>query len=313
MIAPVKIAILDDYQRVAGTMADWSALEGRADITVFNDHVADEAGVIERLKLFDVVCVMRERTPLTRSILFSLPELKLIVSTGLRNASIDLPAAEERGIRVAHTGYVGSGAPELTWALIMAIAREVVPENSALRSGGWQTRVSTDLYGKTMGIMGLGKIGSKIASYARAFDMPVIAWSENLTPEKAESAGAEWVSKSELFRRSDFLTIHLVLSHRSRGIVRGEDLDLMKPTAYLINTSRGPLVDEAALIRVLQEKKIAGAALDVFDTEPLPAGHPFRTLANVLATPHIGYVTGATYKVFFEDTVKAIVKWLDGE
>jgi phosphoglycerate dehydrogenase-like enzyme len=308
-IARVKIAILDDYQRVALSMADWSVLEGKAEITVFSDHLADESAVIERLKSFDIVCVMRERTPLTGSVLRSLPELKLIVSTGMRNASIDLKAAEERGIVVAHTGYLTTGAPELTWALLMAIARRVVPENAAVLSGGWQSGVGTDLSGKTIGIVGLGRIGSKIAQYARAFDMPVIAWSENLTPEKAESCGAEWVPKEELFRRADFVTVHLVLSPRSRGIIGARELALMKPSAYFINTSRGPLADEPALIRMLEDRKIAGAALDVFDTEPLGADHPFRTLDNVLTTPHIGYVTHDTYKLFYEDTVRAIVQF----
>jgi phosphoglycerate dehydrogenase-like enzyme len=310
MIAPVKIAILDDYQRVALAMADWSALWQRAEITVFSDHLVEEASVIERLKSFDIVCVMRERTPLTRAILSALPRLRLIVSTGRRNASIDQKAAAERGITIVHTGYVTTGAPELTWALIMAIARRVVPENAAIPAGGWQAGVGTDLSGKSIGIIGLGNIGSKIARYAQAFDMPVIAWSENLTREKAESCGAEWVTKDALLRRADFVTLHLVLSQRSRGIIGASDLALMKPSAYLVNTSRGPLVDEPALIRVLQARNIAGAALDVFDTEPLPPDHPFRTMDNVLATPHIGYVTEDTYKVFYEDTVKAILEWL---
>lgn len=310
MSTPVKIAILDDYQQVALTSADWSALDGKAEMTVFSDHLPGEESVIERLKSFDVVCVMRERTPLTGAILSALPQLKLIVSTGLRNASIDMKAAAARGITIAHTGYVTSGAPELTWALIMAIARRIVPEHATVTAGGWQAGVGTDLKGKTMGIVGLGNIGSKIARYAHAFEMPVIAWSENLTKEKAESCGAEWVSKEDLFRRADFVTIHLLLSPRSRGIIGAAELALMKPSAYLVNTSRGPLVDEPALIRVLQEKRIAGAALDVFDTEPLPQDHPFRTLDNVLATPHIGYVTLDTYKVFYEDTVKAILEWL---
>jgi phosphoglycerate dehydrogenase-like enzyme len=308
--ARVKIAILDDYQQLALTMADWSELKEKAEITIFSDHLADESSVIERLKSFQVICVMRERTPLTGVILSGLPELKLIVSTGLRNASVDGKAAAERGIVVAHTGYVNTGAPELTWALIMAIARRVVPENATVLAGGWQAGLGTDLNGKTMGIVGLGNIGSKIARYAHAFDMPVIAWSENLTREKAESCGVEWVTKEDLFRRADFVTVHLLLSPRSRGIIGAAELVLMKPSAYLVNTSRGPLVDEAALIRLLREKRIAGAALDVFDTEPLPADHPFRTLDNVLATPHIGYVTEDTYKVFYEDTVKAILAWL---
>lgn len=310
MNSKIKIAVLDDYQQVALTMADWSAIDDKADVTVFHDHLPDEAAVIDRLLPYQVTCVMRERTPLTRQILNQLPNLKLIVSTGKRNASIDLKAAEELGITVKFTGYLMSGAPELTWALLMAIARQIPVESNNFRSGGWQTTIGTDLAGKTIGIIGLGNIGCKMASYAKAFDMDVIAWSENLTEEKAALAGAKLVSKETLFREADFITIHLVLSDRSRGIVKKKDLELMKPTAYFINTSRGPLVDELALLEILQQKKIAGAALDVFDMEPVPADHPFRKLDNLLATPHIGYVTQQTYKIFYEDTAKAIEEWL---
>jgi len=307
----IKIAVLDDYQNAALSMADWSALNDRAEVTVFNDHLVSEAAVIERLLPFTIVCVMRERTPLNKHIMAKLLNLKLIVSTGKRNASIDVKAAEELGIAIKPTGYVGSGAPELTWALIMAIARHIPQENANFLSGGWQTTIGTDLVGKTIGIIGLGNIGSKIASYAKAFDMNVIAWSENLTEDKATAAGAKLVSKETLLKEADFVTLHLILSARSRGILKKADLELMKPTAYLINTSRGPLVDETALIEILQQKKIAGAALDVFDTEPLPVDHPLRKLDNVLATPHIGYVTEKTYRVFYEDTVKAIAEWVD--
>jgi phosphoglycerate dehydrogenase-like enzyme len=310
MSEKIKVAVLDDYQGVAFTMADWSALKSKVEITVFNDHLADEAAVIERLLPYQVICAMRERTPLNRQRLEKLPNLKLIVSTGRRNASIDMKAAEELGIEIKTTGYIGTGAPEITWALLLAIARNIVPENNNFTSGNWQTTVGTDLFGKTIGIIGLGNIGNKIASYAKAFDMNVLAWSQNLTEEKAAEAGAKLVSKETLLKEADFVTIHLVLSDRSTGILQKEDLELMKPTAYLINTSRGPLVDEKGLIAVLQEKKIAGAALDVFDTEPLPKEHPFRTLKNVLATPHIGYVTENTYRLFYEDTVKAIEEWL---
>ncbi len=310
MNGKVKIAILDDYQGVALTMADWSVLDSCAEITVFRDNLADEADVIERLLPFDVVCVMRERTPLKRQILTQLPNLKLIVSTGKRNASIDVKVAEELGIQIKPTGYVTTGAPEHTWALLMAIARNIPQESNNFKSGRWQTTIGVDLTGKTIGIIGLGNIGSKIASYAKAFDMNVIAWSENLTEEKAAAAGAKLVSKATLLKEADFITIHLILSDRSRGIIKKEDLELMKSTAYFINTSRGPLVDEQALLEILQQKKIAGAALDVFDVEPLPADHPFRKLDNLLATSHIGYVTEKTYSVFYEDTVQAIVEWM---
>jgi len=306
-----KIAVLDDYQQAAKRFADWSAVESRAELTVFTDHIANEQALIERLRPFAVLCIMRERTPLNRGVLLALPNLKLIVSSGMRNASLDTKACEELGIEVAMTRYVESGAPELTWALLMALARNVVPENHNMRSGGWQTTVGADLKGKTIGIVGLGRVGSKIAAYAKAFDMKVIAWSENLTAERAAETGAVLVSKESLFRWSDFVTLHLVLSDRSRGIIGAKELELMKPTAYLINTSRGPLIDEAALIDTLANRRIAGAALDVYDTEPLPADHPLRSLDNVLATPHIGYVTEETYKEFYGDTVKAILDWLD--
>jgi len=307
----IKIAVLDDYQNVALSMADWSGLSDKAEITVFNDHLANEPEIIERLFPYEIVCVMRERTPMTKGILSKLPNLKLIVSTGLRNASIDIPAAEELGVKIAHTGYVTSGAPEMTWALLMAIARHIPQENVNFRSGNWQTTIGTDLTGKTIGIIGLGRIGQKMAVYAKAFDMQVVAWSQNLTEEKAQAAGAKLVTKEELFRVSDFVTIHLVLSERSKGIVKEAELALMKPTAYLINTSRGPLIDEEDLIDVLKNRKIAGAALDVFDSEPLSEDHALRKLDNVLATPHIGYVTEHTYKVFYDDTVKAIHNWID--
>jgi len=308
--SPVKIAVLDDYQQVAFKFANWSAITAKAEVKVFIDHQADEQAVIERLLPFNVVCVMRERTPLNRNILSQLPNLKVIVSTGMRNASIDTKAVEELGITLKYTGYLESGAPEMTWALIMAIARHIPQESNNFKSGGWQTTIGGDFKGKTMGILGMGRVGSKIATYAKAFDMNIIAWSPNLTAEKAAESGAQLVSKEELFKQADFVTIHMVLSDRSRGIVGKEDLSLMKPTAYFINTSRGPLVNEAALIETLQQHKIAGAAIDVFNTEPLPADHPFRKMDNLLATSHVGYVTENTYKLFYTDTVKAVEEWL---
>jgi phosphoglycerate dehydrogenase-like enzyme len=308
--SPVKIAVLDDYQQVAFKFADWSAIAAKAEVKVFTDHLADEQEVIERLLPFNVLCVMRERTPLTRQILSQLPNLKLIVSTGMRNASIDIKAVEEFNITLKHTGYLEFGAPEMTWALIMAIARHIPQESINFKTGAWQTTIGSDFKGKTMGILGMGRVGSKIAAYAKAFDMNVIAWSPNLTVEKAAESGVQLVSKEELFKQADFVTIHMVLSDRSKGIVGEADLTLMKPTAYLINTSRGPLVDENALIEVLQQNKIAGAAIDVFNVEPLPADHPFRKMDNLLATSHIGYVTENTYKLFYTDTVKAVQEWL---
>jgi phosphoglycerate dehydrogenase-like enzyme len=306
-----KIAILDDYQDIALSSADWTGLKEKNDIAVFNDHLFEEDEIISRLYPFDVISVMRERTPLTRSLLSQLPNLKLIISTGLRNASIDLDAVEEFRIELQHTGYVTSGAPELTWALLMAIARNIPAENQNVKQGGWQTTIGSDLKGKTLALLGLGNIGQKLAMIGKVFDMHVIAWSENLTEEKAAAFGVKYVSKETLFKEADFLTVLLVLSARSRHIVDMADLQLMKPTAYLINTSRGPLVNEAALISVLENKQIGGAALDVFETEPLPADHPFRKLDNVLATPHIGFVTEHTYEVFFRDIVKILHDWTE--
>jgi phosphoglycerate dehydrogenase-like enzyme len=306
-----KIAVLDDYQNVALESADWSVLSGRADITVFQDHLDDTDAVIERLLPFDIICVMRERTPLPRNVVERLPNLKFIASTGPGNASIDVVAAADRGIVVSHTGYRSDPTIDLTWALILASARNIVAESNSLRSGGWQRTVGTELRGKTLGVLGLGRIGSEVARIGRAFGMDLIAWSRNMTPEAAQAAGAVLVSKEELFERADILTIHLVLSGRTRGLVGAAELALMKPTARLINTSRGPIVDEQALIRALRSKQIAGAAIDVFDIEPLPAAHPFRTLDNVLATPHIGYVSQELYRTFYEDSVSNIREWLD--
>ena len=249
-------------------------------------------------------------TPLPRSIIERLPQLKLIASTGPRNASIDVEAAAERGIAVAHTGYNARSTIEMTWALILASARQVASENAHLRAGGWQLTVGEGLHGKTLGVLGLGKIGSEVARIGLAFGMEVIAWSQNLTPDRSRGCGARLVSKEELFRGADILTIHLVLSQRTKGLIGAAELQAMKPTARLINTSRGPIVDEPALIEVLRDHRIAGAALDVFDIEPLPADHPFRSLDNVLATPHIGFVARELYRTFYGDTVENITRWL---
>ena len=308
-----KIAVLDDYPNVALSLADWSVLDGRASVTVFNDHLADADAVVERLKPFDVVCVMRERTPLTRAIIERLPRLRLIASTAFRNASIDVKAAEERGIPVAHTGYTSAPTIELTWALILASSRNLVAENASLRNGGWQRFIGDDLTGQTLGLVGLGNVGGPVAKIGKAFGMNVVAWSQNLTADRAAEVGAELVTKEELFRRADVVSIHLVLSDRTRGLVGAPELALMKPTARLVNTSRGPIVVEADIIATLRAQKIAGAAIDVFDQEPLPLDHPFRTLPNLLATPHIGYSSRGLYIRFYQDTVENICKWLDGQ
>jgi phosphoglycerate dehydrogenase-like enzyme len=308
-----RIAVLDDYQNVALSMANWSILDERATVTVFNDHLADPDAVIERLRPFDIVCVMRERTPMTRAIIERLPKLRLIASTATRNASIDLQTAKERGVQVVHTGYSSTPTIELTWALILGSARNLVTENTSLRAGEWQRLIGDDLAGRTLGVLGLGNIGSAVARIGRAFDMNVVAWSQNLTAERAAEAGAMLVSKDELFAQADVLTVHLVLSSRTRGLVGASELALMKPTARLVNTSRGPIVVEAELVAVLERGKIAGAAIDVFDQEPLPPDHPFRRLPNLLATPHIGYVSRVLYERFYQDTVKNILQWLDSQ
>jgi phosphoglycerate dehydrogenase-like enzyme len=307
----MKIAILDDYQNVGLKMTDWSALSGRAEIAVFNDHVADPSALVERLLPFDVVCVMRERTPLPREVLQHLPRLKLIASTGSRNASIDMGAAKELGITVTATGYRSAPTIELTWALILASLRGIVHENNSIRNGGWQKSVGQDLSGTILGVVGLGNIGGHVARIGLAFGMKIIAWSQNMTPEIAEAAGARLVSKDELFRQADIVTIHLILSGRTKGLVGAAELRLMKPTSRLINTSRGPIVDEASLIKALRSHAIAGAAIDVFDQEPLPSEHPFRSMDNMLATPHIGYVTEGLYRTFYGDTVANITAWLN--
>jgi len=306
----VRVAVLDDYQNVALQMTDWSAVSDRADVTVFNDHVSDPDELVARLTPFDVVFVMRERTPLPRSIIERLPNLKMIASSGPFNASIDMAAAEEHGVHVGTTGGTVASTVELTWALILAGARDLVAEARSVRDGGWQTTVGRELSGRVLGVLGLGRIGARVARIGEAFGMEVIAWSQNLTPEVAAEAGATYVGKDELFSRSDVLTIHMKLSERSTGLVGAVELALMKPTALLVNTSRGPIVDEAALVAALRSTTIK-AALDVFDTEPLPQAHPLRVLDNVTATPHIGYVADRPYRIFHRDAVAAIAQWLD--
>jgi len=306
----MKVAILDDYQNVALKLADWSDVLRRAEITVFNDHVAGSLAVVERLRPFDVVCVMRERTALTREILQQLPNLKLIASTGPRNASIDTQSAADLGIAVTATGYDSTPTIEFTWSLILASMRGIDREAASLKAGGWQTGIGSNLRGKSLGVVGLGNIGKEVARIGLGFGMKVIAWSQNLTEERASAAGAILVDKQTMFREADVVTVHLVLSGRTRGLIGRAEFALMKPTARFVNTSRGPIVDEAALIDALRARRIAGAAVDVFDAEPLPAGHPFRKLDNVLATPHIGYVTEDLYRTFYGDAAASITKWL---
>ena len=307
-----KIAVLDDYQNVALQMADWSVLPDDAEVTVFNEYLGDTDAVAAHLADFEIVGIMRERTPFPRALFEKLPNLKLLVTTGMRNASIDLAAAADHGVMVCGTRGLARNTVELTWALILAAARSLPFEDRRMRAGGWQTTLGRDLEGATLGVIGLGRLGSQVATIGKAFGMNLLAWSQNLTAERAAEFDAMLVSKEDLLRQADFVTIHLVLSGRTRGLIDAAELALMKPDAYLINASRGPIVDEAALIAALEAKQIAGAGLDVYDVEPLPADHPFRRLDNVVLSPHIGYVTGNTYRVFYGDMVEAIAGHLNG-
>ncbi|MBC8996860.1 D-2-hydroxyacid dehydrogenase family protein [Pseudomonas sp. N40(2020)] len=308
----VQIAVIDDWQDVARDVVDWSVLDSIGEVTFEHDYPADNATLAERLGKYQVICVMRERTRFDEDLLKRLPNLKLLVTGGMRNAALDMQAAAKLGIKVCGTDSYKHAAPELTWALIMAATLNLVNEVNSLRAGQWQQSLGGDLHGKTLGILGLGSIGQRVAQFGQVFGMRVIAWSENLTAERAAQVGVTHVSKQELFEQADVLSVHLVLSERSRGLVDAQALGWMKPTALLVNTARGPIVDEAALIKVLQKQRIAGAALDVFDQEPLPALHPFRTLDNVLATPHVGYVSRQNYAQFFSQMIEDIQGWSAG-
>jgi phosphoglycerate dehydrogenase-like enzyme len=309
----VRVAALDDYQGVALAMADWSVLSPECQVQVFRDHLTEIDALVERLRGFEIVTCMRERTPFGRHLLEKLPNLRLLVTTGMRNAAIDLKAATELGIIVCGTAG-GPDAPpaELTWGLILALARHLLREDATTRAGHWGTTVGLSLENKVLGILGL-RLGTKVAKVGLAFDMEVIAWSQNLTAERAAQCGATLVTKDELFARSDILSIHVQLSARTTGLVGARELSLMKPTAYLINTARGPIVDETALIHALRHGTIAGAGLDVFDQEPLPPGHPFMSLDNTILVPHIGYVTEDQYRVRYRDTVEDVAAYLRGE
>jgi len=301
----MRVAILDDYQDVALRFADWSGL----DVTAFNDHLDDDDALVARLEPFEAVVAMRERTPFTAARLERLPRLKLLVTTGAGNASIDVAAASARGITVCATGYFSSHTAELTWGLILALARHIPAEDAAVRAGGWQHTVGADLARRTLGVIGYGRLGTKVAEVGRAFGMEVIAWSQNLR----EAEGATVVTKEELLARADIITIHVRLSDRTRGLIGAAELAQMKPTALLVNTSRGPIVDEDALLGALHGGRIGGAALDVYDTEPLPAEHPLRSAPRTVLTPHIGYVTQATYDVFYRDAAEDVRAFLAGE
>ena len=314
----IKIAILDDYAKVALQCADWSALDGKAEITVFEQHLTEDEAAVA-LKPFDVLCTVRERMSLPRSLFERLPNLKLVTIIGLDLPNLDMAAATEHGVIVSHSNFANplfanmvNATPELTWGLMIATVRHLSLESRRMHEGAWQSTVGVNLAGRTLGLLGLGRIGSRMAEYARVFGMPVIAWSQNLTQEKAKSLGAERVEKDDLFRRSDIVSIHVRLSDRTRGLVTARELALMKPGAYLINTSRGPIVVEADLLAALRAGKIAGAGLDVFDEEPPPRAHPFRTMDNVTVAPHLGYVTRESLTAFYVDTLEAVAAFVNG-
>jgi phosphoglycerate dehydrogenase-like enzyme len=314
----IKIALLDDYSHVALKSADWSVLEGKAEITVFDRHLSEDEAAAQ-LKPFDVLCTIRERMSLPRSLFARLPNLKLVTIIGMALPNLDMAAATEHGIIVAHSNFanpifagIANATPELTWGLMIATVRHMGLEARRMREGGWQSTVGMILAGRTLGLLGLGRIGKRMAEYGRVFGMNVIAWSQNLTDETAKSVGARRVEKDELFGQSDIISIHVVLSDRTRGLVTARELALMKPESYLINTSRGPIVVEVDLIAALKEGRIAGAGVDVFDVEPPPRDHPFRTMDNVFVSPHLGYVTHETLRAFYSDTLDAVVAFING-
>ena len=310
----VRCAILDDYQNVAVKSADWSKVKGDVEIKAFNEHLGAGQSVIAALKDYAIVVAMRERTAFPRAVIEALPNLKLLITTGMRNASIDTEAAKARGVTVCGTGSFGSPTSGIAIGLMLELTRHIGYENARLHAGAtWQSTIGPDLEGMTLGILGLGKLGARTAAIAKAFGMKVIAWSQNLTAERCQEVGVGHVGKDDLFRQSDFITIHNVLSARSRGMIGAKEFGLMKPSAFLINTSRGPIVDEAAMLAALRDKKIAGAGLDVFDTEPLPLDHPLRKMDNVVLTPHLGYVSEQNYKHYFAGVVEDIRGFLDGK
>lgn len=309
----MQVAVLDDYQHSALALADWQSLEPGVQVEAFPDPIADRDILARRLHTFECVVLMRERTPFPQTLIDRLPNLRLIVTAGMKNAAIDVAAATARGIQVCGTETLGAPTAELAWGLIIALARKIPQEFAALKLGRWQSTLGISLHGKTLGVVGLGRLGSQMGRIGAAFGMKVIAWSPNLTAARAQEAGAALVTKDELFGQADVITIHLVLGDRSRGLVGAAEFERMKSTAYLVNTSRGPIVQEAALIAALQARRIAGAALDVFDREPLPAGHPLLALDNLLVTPHLGYVTVENYRLIYGQAVENIRAFLRGK
>jgi phosphoglycerate dehydrogenase-like enzyme len=311
-VSDVRVAVLDDYQGVAASMADWQGRLPSAEVRFFRDHIADPSSLVTALSDFDVVVAMRERTPFPREVLAGLPRLRLLVTTGMRNASISLSAARELGVVVAGTRGNPWSTAELTWALILGLVRNVAADDTRIRAGGWQETLGLDLDGRTLGVVGLGRLGSRVARVGLAFGMNVVAWSPNLTAERATEQGVGLATKESLFTSADVVTVHMVLSERSRGLVGAAELRAMRPSAFLVNTSRAGLVDQDALAEALKEGWIAGAGLDVFDVEPLPAGHWLRTAPRTLLSPHMGYVTEHSYRVFYGDAVEDIAAFLEG-
>ena len=310
----IKAAILDDYQGVALKFADWSPIAKDVEVKVFDKPFASQAEAVKALQGFAIVAGMRERTPFPRAVIKALPDLKLLITTGAKNNSFDVKAAAERGVIVCGTGTAGNPTVGVVFGLMLELTRHIGFENARMKAGeSWQVTIGQDLEGLTLGIVGLGKLGQRVAKVAQAFGMKVIAWSQNLTPEKAKEAGVDYASREDLFAKSDFVSIHLVLSDRSRGLITADDLGRMKKSACLINTARAPIVDQAALLTALQSKTIGGAGLDVFDVEPLPVDHPFRKLDNVVLTPHLGYVSEQNYRKYFPDIVEDIRAFLDGK
>jgi phosphoglycerate dehydrogenase-like enzyme len=309
-----RCAVLDDYQNVALKLADWSKVTSDVEVKVFNAPFAGPDEAIKALQGFSIVAAMRERTPFPRRVVEALPDLKLLITTGARNASFDMKACAERGVTVCTTASFGNPTAGLTFGLMLELTRKIGYEHARLKAGeAWQSTIGIDLEGKTLGIIGLGKLGNRVAQIAKPFGMKVIAWSQNLTPDKCREAGVDYAAKEDLFRNADFITIHVQLSDRSRGLVGAKEIGLMKPTAYLINTSRGPIVDEKALLSALQERRIGGAGIDVFDVEPLPLDHPFRRLDNAVITPHLGYVSLENYRLYYRDIVDNIRAFIDGK
>jgi D-3-phosphoglycerate dehydrogenase len=311
----LRLAILDDYQNVALSLADWSAIENDVDISVFNGHLGDTDAVAQALQGFDIIAAMRERTPFPKTLFDKLPALKLLMTTGMVNRSIDLDAAKARGVTVCGTGSFGNPTAGIAWGLILELTRHIGYENARLKAGEpWQTTLGPDVEGLTLGVIGLGKLGTRVGRIALAFGMKVVVWSANITPERAAAAGFGYAAtKEDLLRQSDIVTIHIPLTPSSRGLLGAPELALLKPTALLINTSRGPIIDQAAMLDVLRHKRIAGAGFDVYDIEPLPTDHPVRKLDNVVLTPHLGYVSEQNYRQYFKGIVEDVRGFLDGK